>query len=117
MNTPAVPRQREALRPFAVTVVPDRDRVILAPVGELDMATADQLWDELQELRTAGFDRVVLDLRELTFMDSTALRLIVRARDASLRDGFDFALIDGAEPVCRVLDITGLRDHLTFTRP
>jgi anti-anti-sigma factor len=55
-------------------------------------------------------------LRQLTFMDSTALHLMVRAQRLSLEDGFDFALIDGNEPVCRVLDITGLRDHLRFTR-
>jgi anti-sigma B factor antagonist len=102
---------------FGLAVVPDRERVRVVPTGDLDLATADQVWDEIERLREAGFDRIVLDLRQLTFMDSTALRLIVRARNTALKDGFEFALIDGAEPVCRVLDITGLREHLTFARP
>ena len=89
----------------------------MAPVGELDLSTADQVWETLEELRDAGFDRIVLDLRELTFMDSSGLHLIVRAREAAGEKGFDFALIDGNDPVCRILDLTGLREHLAFTRP
>jgi anti-sigma B factor antagonist len=103
--------------PFAVKVVPEGERVILAPVGELDMGTVDQVWEQLEQLREAGFDRIVLDLRGLTFMDSSGLHLMVRANQAAAEDGFNFALIDGNDPVKRVLDLTGLREHLPFIQP
>lgn len=101
---------------FRIEVTPDRDGVRVAPAGDLDLATADPLWDEIVRLRERGFEKLVLDLRGLTFLDSTGLRLLVKAREDALRDGLDFALIDGAPKVCRVLDITGLREHFVFVR-
>lgn len=47
---------------FPVEVLPDRDRVILAPVGDLDLATADDVWEQFEALRARGFERIVLDL-------------------------------------------------------
>lgn len=117
MHHPAQYPFERRRRDFAVEVVPDRDRVLVSPIGELDLSTVDEVWSRIQQLRRDGHDSVVLDLRRLTFMDSTALRLIVRAREMSQQDGFGFALIDGNEAVCRVLDVTGLREHLTFTKP
>ena len=70
-------RSLQSGTPFRVDVHPERDSVRVVPVGELDTATADELQTKLCELREAGFDRVVLDLRELEFLDSTGLRLLV----------------------------------------
>ena|SRR5687767_12342162 len=116
MHYSAHPFERRR-RDFALEVIPDRDRVLVAPMGELDLSTVDEVWERIQQLRRDGVESVVLDLRRLTFMDSTALRLIVRAREMAQQDGFSFALIDGNEVACRVLDVTGLREHLRFTRP
>ena len=114
MTTTLSPKRRTR---FHVEVKRHRERVLVTPVGELDLSTADVLWDEMDKLRGRGFSNLVLDLRKLTFLDSTGLRLLVRARENALRSGSKFALIDGAQPVCRVLDITGLRDHFDFVRP
>jgi anti-sigma B factor antagonist len=101
---------------FRIEVTPDGDHVRVAPAGDLDMATAEPLWDEISRLRDRGFAKLVLDLRGLTFLDSSGLRLLVRAQEEVARDGAEFALVDGAPPVCRVLDITGLRNHFEFIR-
>src|SRR3954454_17680169 len=58
---------------FEVRIVPDRDRVIVALCGELDMANVDAVQTALNELRAVGWTSLVLDLRELTFIDSTGL--------------------------------------------
>ena len=105
------------LQPFRVDLVPDRARVIVAPSGELDLATCDDLWREIEQLARDGFAHVVLDLRQLTFIDSSGLRMMFRAREAASRDGFDFAVIDGDETACRALDVTGVRGFFAFTRP
>jgi anti-sigma B factor antagonist len=99
---------------FRIHITPDRHRALVAPVGDLDLATADTLSDEIGRLRERGFEKLVLDLRGLTFLDSSGLHVLVRAREEALEDGAGFALIDGAPTVCRVLDITGLRDHFEF---
>jgi anti-sigma B factor antagonist len=102
---------------FRIEVTPDDDRVRLAPVGDLDLATVEPLWNEIDRVRERGFEKLVLDLRRLTFLDSSGLRLLVRAQEETHKDGAEFALVDGVPEVCRVLDITGLRDHFEFVRP
>jgi len=82
--------------------------------GALDLATVPILEAELAALRHAGFRRVILDLSELGFMDSTGLRCILE-RDAEARqDGFSFALIAGPPAVQRVFEVTGMATRLTF---
>ena len=110
-----IPLNRRAS--FRISVTPDEDRVLVAPEGELDLSTALPLEEELHGLQARGFQRLVLDLRGLTFLDSSGLRLLVNARRDALERGKKFSLIDGAPRVCRVLDITGLRPHFEFEPP
>jgi anti-anti-sigma factor len=97
-------------------VIPQRDEVRVRPVGSLDLATVKVLEDQLVELREAGFRRFVLDLAELSFMDSTGLRLILRWDAEARGDGFDLGLIAGPPPVQRVFELTGTLDRLSFVR-
>ena len=84
----------------------------LALSGELDLSSASQVEDVLKEIEESSPPLLVLDLRDLTFMDSTGLRVMVAA-DARARDGSRrLAIVQGPEPVHRVFRITGLDDHL-----
>jgi anti-anti-sigma factor len=56
----------------------------------------------------------VLDLRELTFLDSTGLRLILSERMAARKTGGRFELIAGPPEVQRVFELTRVLDALTF---
>jgi anti-sigma B factor antagonist len=58
------------------------------PVGELDLDTAPELEGVLESVRAEGHPRVVLDLRGLTFMDSTGLRLVIRWDTRAREEGF-----------------------------
>jgi anti-sigma B factor antagonist len=84
------------------------------PVGELDLETAPLLERELTAARTAGAGRLVLDLRALTFMDSTGLRLVIRWDTAAKDEGFEFAIVPGPEVVQRVFRLTGMDEHLAI---
>ncbi len=97
-----------------VDLYPERDCVRVVPVGELDVATVAELEDILHDLRGAGFARIVIDLRELEFLGSAGLRLLVMEHDVAVRDGHEFALIDGPPAVQRVFDLCGLRERLDF---
>jgi anti-sigma B factor antagonist len=84
------------------------------PVGELDLDTAPRLDETLAAARSAGEDCLVLDMRDLTFMDSTGLRLVIRWDAAARQDGFDFAIVPGGEVVQRVFRLTGMDEHLAI---
>lgn len=90
---------------FSVTSRRAGGAVVVVPVGELDLATVDVLKDEL----TAAGDAVVLDLRDVTFIDSAGLRLVLE----SSRGHASFAVVRGPREVQRVFDLVGLGDRVT----
>ena len=91
---------------------PERDVVRVAPVGELDLATSELLEKQLHELRRAGFERVVLDLREVTFIDSSGMRVVVTEHQVAEQAERQFSLIWGPPAVQRALEVCGLLDLL-----
>jgi anti-sigma B factor antagonist len=103
---------------FTCEVSPERERVIVAPRGELDMATVGTVEQELRRLHEAGFRSIVLDLGGLTFMDSSGLHLVMRWAHEATRDGFEFELEPGPPAVQRLFELAAVTDGLPFrTRP
>ncbi len=86
----------------------------VVPTGELDMSTVRELETSLRDAHAAGFRRLVVDLRGLEFMDSTGLTLLTRWSIAAELDGYELALIAGADRIQRLFDITGLAPHFEF---
>jgi anti-sigma B factor antagonist len=109
-----MPFDRSGLEPFRCELESRRDAVHVRPIGELDLAAVPVVEAQLAELTAAGFAHLVLDLREVSFLDSSGLHLILtwdaRARD----DGLAFELIPGPAPVQRMFDVTGVAERLSF---
>jgi anti-anti-sigma factor len=85
--------------------------------GELDVATAARLEAALEPLVDGKASLVVLDLSEVSFLDSSGLRTIVRTATA-LEDDGGRLIIDGVSPaVSRVLEVTGLLERLRGDAP
>jgi anti-sigma B factor antagonist len=106
---------RDAIpRPFSVDVVPHRDVVRVSPVGEVDLATVGEVRARVEELRSAGFTRVALDLREVTFLDSSGLHLILELATSAREGGWELAVIEGSPDVQRVFEIAGVRAAVPF---
>jgi anti-anti-sigma factor len=103
--------------PFRIEVEPEREAVRVCPIGEVDVGTVGEVRAQLDELKSSGFPRVVLDLRRTTFLDSSGLHLAVEVNAASAADGFAFALIAGPREVHRVFEVTGLSARLPFVDP
>ena len=82
--------------------------------GELDLATAGRLTRILDDA-LARARQVVIDLRQLTFMDSTGLGAVVRAHDRARTCEQRLVLIRGPQQVDRLLQVTGLSDRLEIT--
>lgn len=102
---------------FRLTMRQESDRVVVIAHGELDLATVPHLEERVQELRSSGVRSIVLDLRELSFIDSTGVRLLLQLDGESRADGFDFSIIDVEGPVRRVLVLTGIGDRLQQAQP
>lgn len=105
------------LPPFNVTTTPAGDRVIVAPCGDLDPRTVGAVDDVLKKLTSEGFTSLVVDLRQVTFMDSSGLHLLLDADQTARRNGHDFAIIDGNEIVSRLMEMTGTSDLFTRFEP
>ena len=79
--------------------------------GELDIESAPDLERALLRSRPAG-ERVVLDLAELKFMDSTGLRVLLRARAAADHDRWEIGLRNVPPTIRRLFDMTGVHAAL-----
>lgn len=78
--------------------------------GDLDFAATAQLEERLVALRGAGATDLIVDATDITFLDSSGLRALVRARNEYEESGGTF-LIDGMSPaVERVLELCGMLD-------
>lgn len=80
--------------------------------GELDLASSPELQEQLERISGSGAELLVIDLRELEFMDSTGLSIIVSAHQRLAEEGCKLSLVKGSPQVQRLLDLTGVADRL-----
>ena len=80
---------------FRVDVRNEGRAVVFAVEGELDLATSPTLEQELERVRDADIDLLIVDLRELQFMDSTGLHALVKAHKRPHEAGRRLAVITG----------------------
>jgi anti-sigma B factor antagonist len=103
------------LEPFAVEVQRRDDVAIIKPRGELDVATTDTLRAALDGIDDAG--HLVVDLRELSFVDCGGLHLLVALHQRAQRDGFQLTLHAPPPPGDRAIRLCGLDHALPFAAP
>jgi anti-sigma B factor antagonist len=106
----------DELAGLEVQLRPDRNRVIVEVGGELDLASAGTLQEALDNLLEVGWQSIVLDLRALSFIDSTGLSLLLETDRACGRAGAAFAIVDGSPVVARLLELTGLEGRFARAR-
>jgi anti-sigma B factor antagonist len=97
---------------FRVVVSHHAAGTVVVPVGELDLDTAQEL--EAVLARQSG--PVVVDLRKLSFIDLTGLRLLLEADARSRQDGMNLRFIPG-RIVRRLLEVAELPDRLAYVDP
>jgi anti-anti-sigma factor len=98
---------------FSIVTDDDGGRLLVSVRGELDLATAPQLEAVLFPALERG-GRVLVDLRELAFMDSSGVRAIVAAHTRANGDGARFAIVrpEGETEVWRIIEVSGLDAEL-----
>jgi anti-sigma B factor antagonist len=84
----------------------------LTPVGELDIVTVPQLRGAANEMLGQRVRELVIDLSQVTFMDSAALQLLITLNDEAREDGWTLRLLRPSEGPRALFRLTGLDKHL-----
>jgi anti-sigma B factor antagonist len=99
-------------KPLELRIERDRTSPRIAVAGELDLASAGELEAELKTVESSNPELVVLDLRELEFMDSTGLRTLLAAHARAQDRGARLIVVRPPSEVGRVLQVTRMDEHL-----
>jgi anti-sigma B factor antagonist len=99
---------------FAVNPQTENGLLVVEVAGEIDLFTAPELKNAITDGIDAGSEKVVIDLSKTTFLDSTALGVLLgavkrlRANDGSL------AIVNSDENIAKTFEITGLDQILSI---
>jgi anti-sigma B factor antagonist len=99
---------------FHIEERPDGDVPVIAVSGEIDVATAPQLRETLQGVISRGKTTIVLDLLGVTFLDSTALGVLVGALKRCRDAGGDLQVVVAESRILKIFEITGLTSVFTI---
>ena len=89
----------------------ENDAVKMTLRGELDLEHAYTFDEELRRVEALGPPCICLDLRELTFLDSTGLARLVAARRRARKAGRRLVLVRGSAAVQRLFALTAVDEH------
>jgi len=94
---------------FALTPVRVSSTAYVLEVGgELDLYTAPRLSSQAGELIALGATGLVVDLTETTFVDSTALHVLLDARKGVRAEGGELVVVCPSSSLRRIFEITGV---------
>jgi anti-anti-sigma factor len=98
---------------FDCTIEQQGDLIVVAPEGEIDLANAALFREVLRQVveRKNG-GRIVVDMRDVTFLDSSGLGMLVAAQRAATAKGIELRLADPNPIVRMTLEVANLADLL-----
>ena len=105
------------MRTLSVEVRWDGDEATVTVAGELDLSTAAQVDEALADTEEKHPERLVVDLRGLSFMDSTGLRMVLSADGRARKEARRFEVVPGPPQVHRVFRIALLDRRIVFIDP
>jgi anti-anti-sigma factor len=94
-----------------VNIQREGDVAVVLLAGELCLATSAVLEKRLDEVLQADIGELIIDLRELSFLDSTAIRLLLTLEERAAVEGWRFAIVTGSGTPRRTLDLAGMQRH------
>ena len=95
--------------------ITDIDQNGVALRGEIDAFSAPRLADRFASL-PAGDDDIVIDMAEVSFMDSSGLRVLLELHERAGHAGRRLVLHTPSPSVTKLLDVSGLSDHFNIER-
>jgi anti-anti-sigma factor len=95
-----------------VTTQDSGGQVTVSLRGELDLSSVGKVEEALKRVEADGPSLLILDLSQLSFLDSTGLRAVVTADERAREDGRRLVVVRGPVAVQRVFSITRLEERL-----
>ena len=99
------------------TAMPAPGRVEARLIGDLDLANAPLVRDELVRMLDEGVSTLSIDLSDLTFLDSTGIAALVVVRKHALDRGVELDVHSPREAICHVLEACGVDELFGLGRP
>ncbi len=99
---------------FDVEIATSNGQTVVSVRGELDMATAPSLWQQLSEAIPEVEGRLVIDQAQTRFIDSTGMGVFVRAFKRLQNGGAELVLRSLNDTTRKVIELTGLDQILTI---
>jgi anti-sigma B factor antagonist len=93
---------------FEVDVSSDDGQAIVRVSGEFDLAATEVVENALVSVENGANSVIVLDLRDVTFLDSMGLRTITTADHRARETGHELRIVRGPEQVQKLLYLTGM---------
>jgi anti-sigma B factor antagonist len=103
------PRSHSALQ---IATHYEGQRVTLVLGGEFDMTGTALFWAHFGEAVRSHPGSIIIDARDLEFIDSSGLLAFVRAREAAVEAGATFGIMDPSPMLRHLADLTGLTELL-----
>src|SRR4051794_13383610 len=93
--------------PLSVTTSSSDGQTVIAAVGEVDAASADVLRSAIFEVVDGGQSNVAVDMSDVSFIDSSGLRVLIAGYKAAEAAGGALTVQSPSDAVVRLLEITG----------
>ena len=105
---------REAVEPICqINLTAEDERAVLTVEGQLELTCADRFIACLREARDSEPATLVIDLRAVTFVDSTGLSLLLKADALARQNKFELCVVrSDAQIVHAVMEATGVEKFL-----
>jgi anti-sigma B factor antagonist len=100
---------------LTIEIQPGQDHVIIAVAGEIDIATVAELRERLFEL-AEGNQSVIVDLSQVSFVDSIGLGALVGAAKRAAAHGGTLHVVGARPPVRQLFRVTGLDGQVLLAR-
>ena len=104
----------DSIAGFTLTQERDLNLLRWSAAGEWDLAQEAPLAEALDSVRADPPQNLVLDLRELSFIDSRGLQSVLELHRLCLECGVHLVILPGPPACQRVFELTGLADRLPF---
>jgi anti-sigma B factor antagonist len=96
------------VQPFELESILAGNCAVLRITGEIDVYTAPELRERVIHLIDGGTRHLIIDLRQVTFLDSTGLGALVGSLKRLRTHGGSLKLVTSAERIMEIFRITGL---------
>ena len=97
---------------LTIRVEREDDALIVHAAGELDLASGKEFESELTRAIRSSVSGVVLELRGVTFIDSSGLRALLAGAKLSSKIGRRLRILRGSSSVRRAIEVSGLEGSL-----